>query len=120
MFATVLFGQLQISDLISRYKSNVYLLIIALTIYVGIVFFGGYEIIRIKFYARRTIEYDIALRNRHPQTFNVQKEDFENLMGPALHLKNHLFDHTYRIVLLYTLISIAIISLSLLKGNFMV
>jgi len=85
---------------------------LALAIYVGITVFGIYEIFRIKFYVRRTIEFDTAIRRYNPKTFSVQKRDFKKLMGPALYLKNYVLDQTYLVIIIYLLISITILLLN--------
>ena len=112
IFATVLFSQIQIKSLISNNITNTMLLTLALGIYMGIMFFGIYEIFRIKFYVRRTIEFDFAIRRIKPHVFSVQKGDFGKLMGPALYFKNHVLDYTYRVVIIYLLISLAVIFLN--------
>jgi len=111
IFATVLFGQIQIKSLISNNMADILLLRVALAIYLGIMCFGVYEIYRIKFYVRRTIEFDFAIRKIKPHVFSVQKGDFGKLMGPALYLKNYVLDYTYRVIIIYLLISLAVLLL---------
>lgn len=112
IFATVLFGQFQIKELVISNKSQILLLSIALAIYLGITVFGIYEIFRIKFYVRRTIEFDTAIRLHDPTTFSVQKIEFKKLMGPALILKARVLDHTWLIIIIYLATSVGILFIS--------
>jgi len=109
IFATILFGQFQIKDLVFNNKSGNITLGIALAIYIGFTIFGIYEIFRIKFYVRRTVEYDKAIRLHDPNTFSVQKTSFKELMGPALILKNRILNHTWVILIIYGAISLGLL-----------
>lgn len=117
IFATVLFGQFQIKNLFLKnvdihcdtFFIDIISIFPALVIYFGMTIFGIYGIFRIKYYARRTFEFDDAIRRYRPDTFSVQKIHFKELMGPVLFLKTHFLDHTIRIVLIYLLISLIIL-----------